>query len=200
MVKIIQRARGSALALFIIIGLIISIPGIIMLSISSTIYGQPIQETGQIFNTDIGYNNTLTLSNLMIQGNNYDIRIDVSVDAIPANPADSEITLRMTTQKTGTDLSTLPASHDFHAENFNSTVITEEYEFKDDFEFNTDANFTFEVVNSENLTNIYIKIYLYENPRRVLASIASTLGLILLIPGALILIGVACMVGGGKRN
>ena len=192
----IFRRMGRSLTVLIVIGaLIMCIPGIVLLSLSSTIYGQPLQETGQIFNTTIGYSNTINLEGYMKPGNNYDIRIEISVSATPANPPNSEITVRMTVSKTGSDIDSLPSMYDFSGINFNSTTLSRTYEFKDDFVAEANANFTFEIIDSVNLTDIYIKIYLHENPRRVLSDIATWVGLILLIPGGLILIGVACVAG-----
>ena len=195
------RARRSFTGIFVFIGIILLIPGILVLSIATRIYGLPIYETGQQFNTFVGYNNSLELEGVMQQGNNYDIRIEINVEAVPSNPQDSEITIRMTVQKTGADIASLPSTYDFQASDFNSTFISKKYEFKEDFVSDADATFRFEIIESTNIENIYIKIFLHENPRRLFASITTTIGLILLIPGALVLIFAACISGGcGRRR
>jgi hypothetical protein len=200
MAKVGRRVGRSITAFFIIIGIIMCIPGILMLVLSSSIYGQPITETGQQFNTYVGYNSTIQLVGVMKQGENYDIRIEITVSATPNNPPNGGVTIRMTVQKTGTDLASLPSTYDFSDTNFNSTFLSKKYEFKEDFVSDADATFNFEIISSNNLTNIYIKIFLYENPRRVLASIATTIGLILLIPGGLVLVSVACISSCGRRR
>ena len=192
---ILRRIGRSFTAFIVIFALIMCIPGIIFLSFSQTIYGQPKYQSGQMFDTSIGYSSVIELEGLMTEGNNYDIRIEISVAAIPANPPSSEVTIRMTVTKTGVDIAALPTTYDFTQLNFNSTTFSQTYEFKEDFITDAEADFNFEVLESVNLTDIYIKIYLHENPRRVLSNIAMWLGLVLLIPGGIILIGLACLTG-----
>ncbi|MHA1407336.1 MAG: hypothetical protein ACTSSG_08155 [Candidatus Heimdallarchaeaceae archaeon] len=105
----------------------------------------------------------------------------------------------MTTQKTGTDLTTLPSTHDFVGSNFNSTTFYSKYEFKEDFSTDADARFNFEVTASKNIISIYITIKLYKNPHRTLASTARTIGIVLLIPGGLIILGTLCVCGRRRR-
>lgn len=198
----IFRQIGKTIGvILIIISLVLAVPGVLTLMASSAIYGSPVDTVNSGMAIQAGEMVTMQIAGVMTAGNNYDIKLNIRADAVDANPEKGSIQMTMTTTKTaGADeLSPIPNTDTFIDNAFNSTSFSETYVMDNDFEEDADIEFTFTLDSQQEITDIDITLEVYEDPRRQLSSLLSTIGLILLIPSGL-LCCVGVMISGSDEN
>lgn len=176
-----RRWIGAGL---ICLGLIMAIPAVGMFILSSVAYGSPepgypVSKALPIDGTEINFTVQLTA------GNDYDIKVSISVTGTAAKPATGAITIEQTASATNN----LPIKESYiHQQSgFNSTTFSDKFEYGEKLPNSHTVTLFFEVTSaSTSIQGVTVQVSLYANPHRTISGILGTIGLILLIPSFIV--------------
>jgi hypothetical protein len=197
--RFIRRTIGG---IVVLIGLILIIPSIALFVLSDRIYGSPIVEPNKSLAID-GNVTIFEIKGIFKAGNNYDLKLQYVVTPNPSDPPNSTIVIVMNASSTPSFMGEKIGSdiyEDLTPFNQTTDVIFKTYEFKDDFAENLDLILTFNVTHALNIVGVKVTLKIYENPNREMADLVAKIGLILLIPGIIVIIIGACIAGPSNRR
>ncbi len=186
-----RRCVGGIVAL---IGIILILPSIGLFFIADWVYGKPIH-TAETSMTQTDRVKTITINDVMKQGNDYDIRLIVIARVVNIDQLGS-FNVKMDSTKIGSGLAAFPATYPFNDNKVNdSTTSDETWQLKEKFAENANLVLTFNLTTDININSVSVKVEIYQNPNRPLVETITNIGAILLIPGIIVIVCGACIAG-----
>jgi hypothetical protein len=185
------------------------LPSLGIFAFAGIIYGKPVYEKTETIPLD-GTPKNLIISDVLKAGNDYDIKMEYNVEPIKRDPPTSTFQIQMIAvitpgpiadtilSKTTTENTKFNETSEYNFAPANSNKNY--YEFPDDLTADVTLNFTFKVLSAIDIESITFRIRIYANPNRALVDRLNQIGLILLIPGIIVLVIAACIAGPSNKS
>ncbi|MHA1718975.1 MAG: hypothetical protein ACTSXK_05565 [Promethearchaeota archaeon] len=195
----ITRSRRLCGGCIMLIGLILCIPSIAGLIIANNIYEKsyvPNSPGSQEF-SPLAVNSTLDFdaNGIMKAGNNYDIKILITVVGPNSDNQTGQISVKMTVTGDYSKVETASRT------SFNGTVkfSYDKWALEEDLTQDKNLHFNFVITNLNDVSSASVEVRIYENPNRFLVNTITNVSLWLLIPG-IIVICCGCIIAPPKKN